>query len=641
MAIACNSQEGPIVLDVDGPSGNDLLRDLLIPPTREAQSRKGRRHLYFDPALDNAVVPRTIKLKRNGVKYDLDVLGDGGYVIAPPSIHPETGKPYAWTFKRSVVPLPPIIPQLLQRSDHRQAAEPLPRIIHEGQRDALLTSLAGSMRRRNASESAILAALRKENDQRLEPPLPDKQLQKIAKSIAKKAPAGLGEHFTDLGNARRFILQHHDQVRSTSIGRQPWMIWDGVRWTDAVGGEVMRLAKSTVRSLYLEAAHCQDVDEREAILKHASKSESSVSLHALLRLAESEPEIATTSDMLDADHWLFNVENGTVDLRTGTLRPHDRNDLITRLAPVTFDPDEEAPRWQQFLDDITNHNLELQVFLQRAIGYAMTGETREQCLFFCWGKGSNGKSTFLETIRALFGEYAQQADFTTFLARRSEGPRNDLARMRGARLVTAIEAHGDRSFDETVLKQLTGSDTIIARRLYEEFFEFRPQHKLFLAANHKPIVKEQTEAFWRRIKLIPFIVTFAKEKRDKKLDVKLLRELSGILNWAIAGCRAWQREGLAEPKTVLQATTSYREENDLLGEFTAIVCRMDETAWTSTPDLYRAFSEWWLNTRGPRSTPPSMAWFGRLLGERPDLKPTKKHRLRGWRGIAIKREVVT
>src|SRR5690606_10729533 len=224
--------------------------------------------------------------------------------------------------------------------------------------------------------------------------------------------------------------------------------------------------------------------------------------------------------------------------------------------------------------------------------------------------GQNGKSTFLEILREMLGDYAQQADFSTFLVRRGEGPRNDLARMRGMRLVTAVEAPGDKSLDEAVLKQLTGGDTITARRLYEEYFEFVPTHKLFLAANHKPHVSEQTEAFWRRIRLIPFTVYIPPEKRDRLLKEKLKRELAGILNWAIEGCLKWQSQGLIEPAAVKRATQSYREEEDLIGEFILANCELDPEAWTSTAELYQAFTSWWRETRGPVARPPMPRWFG-------------------------------
>ena len=640
VGIACNSLTGPVVIDIDGPSGHLLLEQLQLPPTREAVSRKGRKHLYYDAMIDGTPIARTIKIKRDGIKHLFDVLGDGGYVIAPPSIHPETGKRYKWTNKRPVAPLPKSILQLVRH--HKQGAHtgaaPLPKQITEGERDTLLTSLAGSMRRRGASEEAILAALREENASRVVPPLSDGQLKKIARSIAQKPPAGQGEHYTDMGNARRFIVQHVDMIRSVGGARRPWFIWDGTRWTPDATGEVMRMAKSTVRSLYAEAAQIVDEELRNNLLKHASKSEGSARVHALLDMASTEPEICQTYESFDADPWLFNVENGTLDLKKGKLLKHSKENLITKLAPVEFNPKAEAPRWVQFLHEVMKDDADLIEFLQRMVGYAMTGETREHVLFFCYGQGRNGKSTFLEILRELFGDYSQQSDFTTFLAKKGEGPRNDIAGMRGARLITAVEADHERGFDAVVLKQLTGGDTIRARKLYEEFFEFKPEHKLILAANHKPIVKDQTEAFWSRIKLIPFTVFFPYKDRDKKLKQKLRAELPGILNWALEGCMKWGKKGLGEPSAVKVATRSYREENDLLSEFLLQAAKFDKHSWTSAVEMYRVFGEWWNESRGGRSSPLSMSWFIRAMNERRELVAQKFESARGWKGIAIKRE---
>lgn len=641
VGIACNSETGPIVVDIDGGNGPELAAILELPPTREATSqRAGRRHLYFDPMADGTRIRRTIKLKYEGVKYQLDILGDGGYVVAPPSVHPKTGKRYVWLSKAHCEPLPRSVLQVIKANrDDTKPAPPLPDMMGEGERDTLLTSLAGSMRRRGASEEAILAALREENATRCNPPLDDKQLKKIARSIAAKPPAGLGENLTDLGNARRFVMQHHENVRSIIAHRSPWLIYDGARWEVDSTGEVNRMAKTTVRSLYTEAAHATDAELRDQILKHAARSESAGKIRAIIELAATEPEVSVLPDGFDADPWLFNVGNGTVDLRTGELRPHSRDDLLTRIASVEYDPDARCERWEQFVHEVMGNDDELVDYVQRAIGYSLTGDTREECLFFCYGKGGNGKTKLFEVLRALCGEYSQQAEFSTFLARKSEGPRNDIARMRGARLITASEADGDRGFDGTVLKQLTGGDTVTARRLYEESFEFKPVHKLWLAANHKPIVKEQTEGFWRRIRLIPFEVTFAKNQRDKQLEAKLMAELPGILNWALAGARRWRAEGLHEPRAVRRATRSYREENDLLGEFIEFKCQLDPDAWTPSTELYRVFSEWWTETRGPRSASISMGWFLRLLGEKAEIKPSKRARIRGWRGIAINTEI--
>jgi putative DNA primase/helicase len=649
VGLACDHQRGPIVIDLDKPNANevsakDFIAELDLPETRSAQSRKGRLHLYFDAPIDPIEITRRIRPFKHdsGKKYALDILGTGGYVVAPPSIHPDTGQPYRWTSKIARAPFPAHVLDIITIGEQSRngAAPPLPDIIGEGERDTALTSLAGTMRRRGADEETILEALRGFNLRRVNPPLPDKDLRRIAKSIARKPPAGMGENLTDLGNARRFIAQHHLSVRSIKTQRDKFLIWDGVRWTPDNTGEVERLAKGTVRSLYLEASHASDEDVRDQILKHASKSESAGRIRSIIELAATEPEISISSDALDADILAFNVENGTINLRTGELRPHDRDDLITRLAPVEYNEKAKAPRWNRFMSEVMQEDEELVTYIQTAVGYSLTGDTREQCLFFCYGQGANGKSQFFETLRALLGGYGQQSDFNSFMASRGDGPRNDLARMRGARFVTASEADSDRGFDTRIIKMLTGDDTIVARRLYEELFEFMPQHKLWLAANHKPIVREVTEAFWRRMRLVPFERIFKKHEREGNLAKKMIAtELPGILNWALEGCRLWHKKGLIEPRAVRRATHAYKDENDLLGEFLVQRCVLDEGAWTSTIDLYRTFTEWWLETRGQRAASISMGWFSRMLGERPQLKTSKREQIRGWRGIAVLKEM--
>lgn len=640
VGIACDSQRGPIVVDVDGGNGPVLVSKLHLPPTREATSqRPGRQHLYFGPSIDGTPIPRKIKLKHEGVKYNLDVLGDGGYVVAPPSVHPETGKRYKWVNKTHVEPLPLAIKQLVEDTPQKRTAAPLPSMIGEGERNTLLTSLAGTMRRRGASEEAIFAALEVTNQTQVSPPLSDKELRIIAGSIAKKDPHPVLENFTDLGNARRFVQDHHLDVKNSG-GKRGWWLWDGTRWTRDENGEVVRYAKTTIRRLSEDGMRMSG-DDRESMLKFAARSEQANRIMAVVQLAASEPEIFVDRDAFDAKSWLFNVENGTLNLRTRKLQPHNRNDLITKIANVEYDSAATCPRWEQFMLEVMDSDVELVDFVQRAVGYSMTGDTREHCLFFLYGQGRNGKSTFLEVLRTLFGGFSQQSDFNTFLARKGEGPRNDIARMRGARFVTAAETDGERSFDSAVLRMLTGGDTIVARRLFEEFNEFVPQHKIWLAANNKPVVKEHSEGFWRRIRIIPFTVRFATttaRRQDKALRGKLERELPGILNWCLDGVAKWRDGGLPVPTAVKRSTDEYREDNDPVGEFIAQRIMTKTGAWMSTTELYRHYVEWWTETRGEKSFVGSLSWFSRQLAARPEIKPVPKNNVRGWRGYTLKKE---
>lgn len=645
IGIACDSEHGPIVIDLDEPkeeetSGFKFLRTLELPReglvTRSAVSREGRMHLYFLPMRDGTQLKRMIRpFTRKDKKVAIDILGDGGYVVAPPSIHPDTGEPYRWEQKIDLAPFPKRLFRFLERKSINQIAPPLPDIIREGERDQLLTSLAGTMRRRGASPRAILEALRIENASRVRPPLSDEQLQKIAKSIGAKKPEERVENLTDLGNVRRFVQQHNERLRSIlSKSKNPWYQWVGSHWEPDRTGEAMRLAKFTVRSIHQEAENVADEEARAAIQQHAYKSEGAERIRAIVDLAKTEPEISIRDEQLDRDSWLFNVQNGTIDLSTGKLLKHKKTDYITKISPVAFDRRATAPRWDAFLQDIFAGDEALIGFMRRAIGYTLTGDIREHVLFFCYGQGRNGKSTLIEIVRQLMNDYAIQSDFSTFQSTRNEGPRHDLARMRGARLVAAIEARGDRSFDETVLKQMTGGDTVTARNLYESSFEFRPQFKLWLVANHLPVVREQTEAFWSRILMIPFTVVIPAHQRKKNLGRQLAKELPGILNWALAGTEEWRKNGLMAPDTVRRAISKYKDEYDVLSEYFSERCRMAEDEWTSRSAMYQSFVDWWQETRG--RNPLSHTEFNRLLSERTDIRPRKRGGLRGWRGIGIK-----
>lgn len=645
IGIACDSEHGPIVIDIDEPKPHEIngfkfLRKLELPQegliTRTAISREGRLHMYFAPMRDGTAIKRMIRpFRQNDQKVAIDILGDGGYVVAPPSIHPETGAPYIWGPEKDMSPFPKRLFRFLQKDSIKKIAPPLPSIIREGERDALLTSLAGSMRRRGAMPRTILEALKVENAMRVRPPLDEAQLRKIAKSIGAKEPLADAENMTDLGNARRFVSANHERLRSVmSRYRNPWLVWRGTHWESDNMGEAMRLAKETIREIHREAAAIKDEEKRDAVFEHAFRSESSERIHAMVRLAATEPEITIRADQLDVDRWLFNTRNGTIDLQTNKFYKHRPTDYITKLSPVEYDKHAKCPRWLTFLNEVLHEDEELVSFIQRAVGYSLTGDVREHSLFFAYGQGRNGKSTFFEVIRELMSDYAVQSDFSTFQSSRSEGPRHDLARMRGARLVTAIEARGDRSFDETVLKQMTGGDTISARRLYEDFIEFQPQFKLWLAANHLPLVREQTEAFWSRILMIPFTVIIPPERRKKNLSRLLIKELPGILNWALEGCQQWRRGGLQAPDTVKKAIEDYKEEYDVASEFFTSRCSLSPKFWTPRSALYQSFADWWMETRG--RNPLSHTAFNRLVSERSDVIQKKRDGVRGWKGVGIK-----
>lgn len=379
------------------------------------------------------------------------------------------------------------------------------------------------------------------------------------------------EHATDLGNARRLAARHGDELRYCHPWRS-WLVWNGQRFRRDGTGEIDRRAKHTVASIYREAASIDDEAERELIAKHAVKSEAETRLRAMVSLAASEPGIAVAASDLDADPYLLSCANGTVDLRTGELRAADPRDLLTRGTDVPYKPNAKCPRWRQFLAEVLGGDVELGRFLQRLIGYSLTGDTREHVLAVLHGAGCNGKTTLVEIVKRLLGDLATSAAFDTFArAPADRGPRNDLARLHGTRMVVASESGEGRRLDETTVKQLTGGDTVAARFLYGEHFEFVPGFKLWLVTNHRPRVDGGDDAIWRRLRLVPFEQTF-EGREDRGLRGALEEELPGILTWAVKGCLTWQRDGLGKAGAVETATQAYREDEDVLAAFLTERC---------------------------------------------------------------------
>ena len=451
---------------------------------------------------------------------------------------------------------------------------------------------------------------------------------------AKRSTATLAlpeaENLTDLGNARRLVRHHARDLRYCHPWDK-WMIWDGRRWAPDATGDIVRRAKGAVGALYREAADVEDLKERQRLVSHALRSESDSRLRAMIHLTESEPGIPVMPEDLDADPWLLNVENGTLDLRTGELRPHSRADLLTKVVSTEYREDAPCPQWTAFLERVMGGDADLIAYLQRVVGYTLTGDTREQCLFMLYGTGANGKSTFLETLRSLFGDYGQQADFSTFLYSKDDRVRNDIARLMGRRLVAAIEADSGRRLAEVLVKQLTGGDTIAARFLFKELFEFRPTFKIFLAANHRPSIRGQDYAIWRRIRLIPFEVTIPAEERDRDLPAKLRTELPGILAWAVQGCMEWQRQGLAEPSAVFRATDEYRQDMDILAAFLDERCVTAPGARGTSRALYEAYEQWCGDNA---EEPVSARAFGLRLKDK-GFKQARTNRARNWVGIGL------
>ena len=399
---------------------------------------------------------------------------------------------------------------------------------------------------------------------------------------------------TDLGNAERLIHHHGQDIKYNNLFGK-WYLWDNKRWNEDKVNRMQQLAKKTVRKIYEEAAQAEDSDMRKSLSEHAVRSESRARIESMIFLSKSEVPILP--DIMDSDLWLLNCNNGVVNLKTGKLTPHNRNYMMTKISPIDFDPAAECPTWIQFLKDIMQDEAgkvkeELIEFLQKAVGYSLTGDTSEQVLFFLYGTGRNGKSTFVNVIKEMLGDYGKQTNAETFTVKKSDRVNNDIAALKGARLVAATESEEGARLAESLVKQLTGGEPILARFLHQEFFEYIPQFKILFTTNHKPVIRGADEGIWRRIRLVPFTVRIPDEKLDKNLPEKLRAEMPGILRWAVEGCLKWQQHGLGNPKEVQDATASYRDEMDTMGNFLQENCLIHENAKCVVSDLYRKYTEW-------------------------------------------------
>jgi putative DNA primase/helicase len=436
---------------------------------------------------------------------------------------------------------------------------------------------------------------------------------------------------TDIGNGERFADQHRDEVRYCRLQKK-WLVWNGKRWQPDEEGLVNQRAKQTARSIYSEVAGVNDSARRKELAKWAASSEAAYRQRAMIEMAKSESGIPVLPDELDRDEWLLNVNNGTLSLKTGEVLPHRKEDLITKFIPINYDPDAYCPKWIDFLSQVIKGNQQLIDYLWRVAGYTLTGDAGEQCLFLLWGVGQNGKSTFLNVLQTILNDYALQTDFNTFNIKKGEGIRNDIARMAKSRLVVAIETSDGKRMDETVVKQLTGGDRVTARRLYQEYFEFRPEFKIFLATNYKPEIHGQDLAIWRRIRLIPFTVTIPEENRINNYESVLLEEKEGILNWMVSGCREWLEKGLDEPEEVKAATKAYRSEMDILEDFIAVRCFIADGERTAHKELYSAYEDW-CDESG--ETPIRTRTFAKKLQGR-GFVFTKPKNLKTWHDIGLK-----
>jgi len=442
--------------------------------------------------------------------------------------------------------------------------------------------------------------------------------------LPPESPAEERDHLTELGAAERFTRLHGHRMRYDHR-RERWLLWEGHRWRPDADTAVARLAFTFARQWQREAFD-ETATRREQVVKFTFALERRNTLANMLYLARSLKPIADAGDHWDADPWLLGTPSGVVDLRTGTCRPGRPRDRLTMQTRAAFEPTAPCPRWERFLTEVFDGQDDLIAFLQRAVGYSLTGITTEQVLFMLYGTGANGKGTFVNTLKHALGDYAWNMPFATVeLHERSAIP-NDIAALVNRRFVIASETNDGARLNEARVKALTGCDPMTARFLHSEFFEFEPVAKFWLSVNHRPVVRDNSYGFWRRLRLIPFKHRFT---LDGTLAAQLEAEAPGILAWAVRGALAWQADGLTAPAIVVQATDAYEAESDPLRDFLEEACEVSNPqASEYAVPLFTRYKAW-ADRRGLGERDRdrlSQTMFGRKMGERFE----KDHDRKGW-----------
>ena len=439
--------------------------------------------------------------------------------------------------------------------------------------------------------------------------------------------------FDDMGNAQRFVDFFGDETRYCYIEKK-WYYYNSMKWCADNTGAVMRMADKAIEAmkaelkLYIQADEESGGDMQKAFEKHIKSSRSNKSKKAMLN--EVEHHIPLLPEQMDRYRMALNTPSGVINLTNGEVKPHKADYYFTKITSVDCSQNADCPRWLAFLDDIFDGDRELIRYIQKAVGYSLTGSTAEQCAFFLYGTGRNGKSTFLDVIRDVFGDYATNIQPETIMVRNNQSSaiNSDIARLKGARLVTSVEPNEGVRINEGLLKQLTGDDTVTARKLYSDEFEFKPEFKLWMATNHKPIIRGTDTGIWRRIHMIPFNVQIPEDKVDKNLNHKLKSEMTAIFRWCVEGCILWQQEGLKMPSAVLKEVAEYRREMDVVSAFIDDRCELKGCVQASI--LYADYTQWAEENNEYRM---SNTKFGAELSKRFERVKTKN----GWfyNGISL------
>lgn len=434
---------------------------------------------------------------------------------------------------------------------------------------------------------------------------------------------------TELGYANRLVHVYGDRLRYVAAWRK-WLAWNGVRWAPDATGQADRWMKVIARRITCAAMEITDLDRRKAALSAARRGEASAGISGALKLASTVEGIAIEPEALDADPFLLNVANGTLDLRTMELGPHEPDNLLTKVTRAAYRPEVTGSDWTKFLDRV-QPKAEMRDFLARLVGHAVEGRVVAHILPIFYGEGANGKSTFIDAVMYSLGEYADTADPDLLTAKTFDAHPTGVADLFGLRLAVLHESDAGRRLAEGTVKRLTGGDRVKARRMREDFWSFDPSHSFMMLTNHKPLVGGTDEGIWRRLRLVPWDVIVPVAEQDLLLGDRLELEADVVLAWLLAGYSAWRQDGLGEPEAVVKATREYRDESDALRRFLHEECHLGPAFSVRSSLLFETWSAWCLEKK---EEPGTAKAFTTALQKRGfDVKKTRDFNI--WSGIGV------
>ena len=645
--VVTGKKSGIVVIDVDPRHGGDTQWKRLTMrkkfETAVCKTGGGGEHYYFSLP-DGLTVTNTSLRSYPGI----DIRGDGGQAVIPPSIH-ESGQKYEWIkapWEVAPIPIPAWLLKIINVTEFGQV--PGEEFVG-GQRNNSIYHQALMLARQGALVEFTLSAVKLWRDQSDAKDVADSEIEATVTSAYKKVEQERVSKTrsiiekTDSDNADRLVALYSNKIRyAPGMG---WLSWNDKAWIpDDDESTILTYATESMVMMRDEALEdAKNPENFKSAIIRAKWAENSLNigkLHAAVELAKTREKIRVEVDQLDPreSRIYLNMNNGMVNLKTGELVPHDPKLFITKVIPLDYDPHAVCPFWEHTLELAFDGNKELISYMKRALGYSITGSVSEQCLFICWGEqGNNGKSTILEAIQNLLGPYAQMSDVKVITSAEADNRvASSLAKLPGVRLVSMNEAEENQRFSEALIKQITGGDTLQACKKFKEPFEFSPLFKLWIRTNEKPIIRGMSDAIWRRIKLIPFekpIPSQFRKSRDE-VDDKLRMEYSGIVSWLVSGSLEWYKNGLLDPDIVCASTSGYRLEMDIIQSFFDECVIESTSGHVSRADLYQTFARW-AKENGVRYIMSADAFSKRVKRKLNNQEISKVRGQRVWLGVTL------